>query len=599
MSDEKHVAGAPVPHPGGLRALAGRWAAQKPDALAFIDSDARTSLTFGELWRRALSLASEVRAAGPRAGRVAILLPAGLDFPVAYLACRLADAVAIPMPYPDTDDLERILGPLHHMLADSGTRYILCDAALLARRAAGERALGLLDDVVLAAVDTVSGAGPAGRAGEGEADAAEDDPSAAAHVIYTSGSTSAAKGVVLSRAAVAHNVRYTSERWAFGEHDVHLTFGAPFHSAGIMVGYLMPLYRGATSVLMRPATFARAPLRWLEAIARYGVTHTACGNSALERLFDQLAGRAAALGALDLSSWRVAVVGGDPLHPSTLEALKHHCAPLGFGPERVVTAYGMTEGAGLITTSQRGRAPRRIALDPVALTLRRVVQRSPDHTGSKVAVSCGEPSHGVRVAIVDPVTQRRCAPGNVGEVWYTSPSLFTGYLGADPARVLSRVEHDTEAEYLRTGDAGLLVDGEVFILGRLKELILQGDRWFYPQDLEWIAEAATPGLQGLPSIAVAGLEPGSDEILLAREVPEALAGDAGGLARVAADIHRALVRHSDTGPLRVVLVPAGSLPRIYTSAKKPRLLARRMLEQRAIPELSRHYFGQATASVAE
>jgi acyl-CoA synthetase (AMP-forming)/AMP-acid ligase II len=543
-------------------------AVQQPDAPAFVWRATGEWLTYGLLHQRACRVAARLRAAAPADGRALVMLPAGLHSPAAYLGCLFAGVVAVPVVYPEAKDLDRIAGPLGHMVQDCGARVILTDRSVMAQHAAGEGRLACLDRLDIVAIEA---------AVEGKDDGApphqvkSSDP---AHILYTSGSTSPAKGVILSHGAVAHNLRYTSERWGFGRGDRHATFGVLYHSAGIMVGYLMPLFIGATSVLMTPEMFASDPIAWLHALAEHRVTHTACGNGAIDRLLAALArerARPARIDGLDLSAWRVAVIGGEPLHPSTLDELGRLCGPLGFALERVVTAYGMTEAAGLITTSHRDRAPSRVFLEPRALIERRVVLKSSAERPVKIAITCGTPSHGVTVEIVDPETHRICPPGKVGEVWYSSPSLFDGYLGLKPSRQLSALAGTQDARYLRSGDAGLVVEEELFILGRLKELIVRKGRWLYPQEIEWVAEGADPGLAGFTSMVFSLA--GEDEVVLAQEVPSHLAATPAALDRLADMIRAHLGAHFGDCVDRIVLLHPGTLPWVYTSAKKPRLLA--------------------------
>jgi acyl-CoA synthetase (AMP-forming)/AMP-acid ligase II len=409
----------------------------------------------------------------------------------------------------------------------------------------------------------------------------ETSPELTAHIVYTSGSTGPAKGVILNHLSVLHNLRYTAERWQYGVGDTHLTFGAPYHSAGLMVGYLMPVFAGGTSYSMRPEAFAANPLTFLNMIDTLRIRHTAFGDSALDRIIqalDQERGK-----DLNLTSWRTAIIGGEPLQHETLSALERLTNPLGFSANRIVTAYGMTEAAGLITTGTKGALPSVLSVDLVALSHGRARQTPCHSPSARTVISCGSPSHGVRIAIVDPQHNVEVPESVVGELWYSSPSLFDGYLG-HPATHLASFRDLGDVErggYFRSGDLAFVAGGEIFVLGRGKEVIRLDGRIYFPLDIERCVGDAHPLLASASCMAFEASRGGARLVVCL----ETASSRDFSLSVITKMILEGIQTRFSISNIDVVYVKPGGLPRVYTSAKKPRLKCRQQFVARELPTM--------------
>jgi acyl-CoA synthetase (AMP-forming)/AMP-acid ligase II len=246
----------------------------------------------------------------------------------------------------------------------------------------------------------------------------------------------------------------------------------------------------------------------------------------------------------------------------------------GFSSDRIVTAYGMTEAAGLITTTTSGVTPRTITVDLNELTWGRVVPISETSASARLMVSCGHASHGVSVAIVDPDTLVECAPGELGELCYSSPSLFQGYFarGEPPTEIVLSREGGSRGGYFRSGDLAAIVGDEIFVAGRLKETISIGGRRLIPLDIEQCASAAHSELFQSAAIAFAGGDGADARVVITQEIPAQSLKIAGELRSA---VRQAVIdRFGEDIDPEVVLVRPHSLPSVYTSAKKPRLRCR-------------------------
>ncbi|GAA3790369.1 fatty acyl-AMP ligase [Amycolatopsis tucumanensis] len=434
-----------------------------PDATAyvFLDEDGveTAALTYRELHARALSVAHELSRHCAPGDRALLVFPQCLDFIVAFFACLYARVVAVPV------------NPPRRTHVPEATRAIVadCEPAVVLTLAGAPASLPGLPSIT---VDAVPGHGftppPAERDG-------------LAFLQYTSGSTSAPKGVMVSHGNLEANQEMI--RAAFG-HDAESTVvgWAPFfHDQGLIGNVLQPLYVGARSILMSPAAFIRRPLLWLSAISRYRA-HTSGGPNFA---FDACVARARRGGAgdLDLSCWKVAFNGAEPIRPETLHEFARTFAPSGFDERALYPCYGLAEATLIVTGSRKGRGPR--------------YAHRPD--GALVAGS-GTALPGEDVRIADP-------RDGVGEILVSGPHVTQGYWKR-PAATAETFPVVHGRTYLRTGDLGMIDDGELYVLGRIKDVLIVRGRNHYPQDIEQTAQSAHPALRAGGSAAFG--VPGAD-----------------------------------------------------------------------------------------
>lgn len=494
-------------------------------AYRFVDADRHVdSISYSELDRYARRVAAELQRHRPAGQRALLLFPPGLDYVGTFFGCLYAGVVAVPV-YPPQD--ARRLPRLASVVADCEARFAMTRPELV--------------DVLAPHIDAdlVWLAGHDAAAEEWtEHDGRSSD---LAFLQYTSGSTSQPRGVMLTHANLLHNLGGMYRWFADSDaDDLAVSWLPPYHDMGLIGGILEPLYAGFTSVLMSPLDFLRQPRRWLEAVSDYHATVSAAPNFGYEFCVrkipeDQRAG-------LDLSSWRVAVNGAEPVRESTLDRFAEAFAPCGFDRNTFCPSYGLAEATLLVTTDAPGAPIRTTSL-----------------AGDR-RVACGT-AIGQGMAIVDQVTLRPVEPGTVGEIWVSGPSVAKGYWGrATETEGLfrARLPGDTR-HYLRTGDLGALdADGHLYVTGRLKDLVIIAGRNIYPQDVERAIEESHPAARPGCGAAFSVSRDDREVLVAVQEVTDSAAEVVAEVARAARIAVRA---EYDVDLDDIVLVEARTIPK--------------------------------------
>jgi amino acid adenylation domain-containing protein len=487
------------------------------------------------------------------------------DFVVGLCACIEAGVVAVPVQAPVARrGLERIAS----VAADARPRCVLTSPDV----AGTLRSAGLgpgLDGVRWHVGDAAAGA-----AGWEPPDLAPDD---LAVVQYTSGSTGHARGVMLTHRHLLHNLRMIEQGCSLDERSVLVSWLPLFHDMGLIGSVLEALHLGAHCVLMPPADFIRRPARWLEAIDRYRGTMTGGPNFAFDYCVRKVSEPEAE--GLDLSSWKVAYVSAEPVRADTLERFERRFAPAGFRRRAFYPCYGLAEASLVVTGPRASDEPVVRAVSGAALAADRAADPAPGDR--RELVGSGAALLETRVAIVDPATCRRRAEREVGEVWVRGPSVGAGYLGKpDATRDVFEARIGGEADagpHLRTGDLGFLDGGELFVTGRLKDMLNVRGTNHYPQDLEVTAERSHPSLVAGGGVA---LQDEAGRVVVVHEVYEAADGARPGDAPAA--IRGAIAGEHGVQVETVALVPRATLPKT-TSGKKRRSACRELLLAGRLP----------------
>ena len=469
--------------PGMLRLRADR----QPDDVAFVvlkdgEQPWETS-TYRELGNAASARAAALRAAG-LTGRAAILLfPSGLEFVRTLLATMYAGVAGAPVQVPRR---RQGLARLRRIADDANTTTVLTTAAA---KADLEERFGEPAGLTLIAMDSLPGHPPAVFSEPGFDDIAM--------LQYTSGSTGDPKGVMVTHGNFVRNAVETDALWPCDPDSVFVSWLPLFHDMGLLFSIVLPLWSGRPSYLMAPEAFIRRPARWLEAIARLRGTHSAAPSFAYD-----LCVRAAEAGATadvgDLSSWRVAANGAEPVRWQTIRAFIDAFVPLGFDPRAMCAGYGLAENTLKATGSSLHDKPEALWLSSSELSRGRVEVVGSAAADATPLVGNGAPVLDTTVRIVDPVAMTDCRPGRTGEIWISGPCVAAGYHGRarlSEQTFRARLRDDPDDRtYLRTGDLGFLHHGQLYVTGRLKDVIIRQGRNFYPQDIELSAESVAPGL---------------------------------------------------------------------------------------------------------
>lgn len=464
------------------------------------------SYTYADLDRAARAIAVALGAQVQPGGRVLLVYPPGLEFIAAFFGCLYAGVVPIPAPPPEGARFKRTIPRLRAIIEDAGAGLILATEAICPNSHVTEPSATpwLCSDKIDLA----------------QADAWLPPPIAAgdlAYLQYTSGSTSSPKGVMLTHACVLRNLSLSQTAWDYAASSVAVTWMPYFHDYGLVDGLLQPLYTGIPCYVLSPLTFIKRPLRWLEAIQRYRATHTQAPNFAYELCLNKIT--PAQRDTLDLSGWRTASNGAEPVREATFTRFVDYFAPCGFRPEAFYPAYGLAEATLLVATKPVGEIAKFCRADAAALERdQRYV--AAHGTVARTVMSCGTPLGDMQLAVVDPQTRRRRAACEVGEIWVSAPSVARGYWGreAESAEVFNVLLADETPGWLRTGDLGFMLDGELYVTGRLKDLIIIAGVNHYPQDIEWSVQQSHPDFRPDHCAAFSVEQDGEERLVVAAEV---------------------------------------------------------------------------------
>ncbi|MEV7096702.1 fatty acyl-AMP ligase [Amycolatopsis sp. NPDC051045] len=477
--------GAPETDGESFATLLGQWARRLGDRIAVTHLDHRdgadgsaVTLTWRELDERVEAVAARVsEVAGPGA-RAAVLAGQSADYVVAFLGALRAGLVAVPLFAPGLPGHE---GRLAAALADCGPRVVLTTAGerdVVTRFLAGTP----VDPAVLA-VDVVP------RVAPGKHDWPKPAPDAPAYLQYTSGSTRSPAGVVLTHRNVLANARQACAAYGAESGTTSAVSWLPlFHDMGLVLGIGAPMAGGLSSVLMDPLAFLERPARWLRALSASPGAISAAPNFA----YAYCASRVSEADKIYLELSRVVALinGSEPVLPATIAKFQDAFAECGLRPEVHRSSYGLAEATVLVSVTDAGKPPRQVTFDRARLAAGYAVPATAS-TAATTLVSCGRPV-GQRVRIADPVTGEPAEPGEVGEIRVSGPNVGRGYWGRAEASAatfgLPPLDPDTGEGWLATGDLGVVFDGELFVTGRLKDLVVVDGRNHYPQDIEQTVE---------------------------------------------------------------------------------------------------------------
>lgn len=523
-------------------------AAERPEAPALVllppgDGPPETT-TYAALHARALAAAAGLRCRLPAGARVLVAFPAGAEFVVALFACFLAGMIAVPAPpLRGTRRPARLAAVAHD-----------CSAALVLMADAAARATGL-PSATLADISAGDSAPLPSRA-----------PNDVALLQYTSGSTGAPRGVALTHAAIWHNQSVIRTCFDHAEGVVLVGWLPNFHDMGLIGNLLQPIYAGGLSVMMSPTAFTQRPMRWLQAVSDWRAHTSGAPNFAYDLCVR--AATDAACAGLDLSHWRVAFNGAEPIRAATLDAFAARFAPCGFRRASLMACYGLAESTLMVTGAPVDAAPVVLHAAKGALA-EGALRRAEDGEAAAPLVACGDAVAGAEVIVADPETGARREDGAVGEVLVCSPSVCNGYWG-NPAATAEAFRLRDGRRFLRTGDLGAMLDGRLYIVGRAKDVLIMHGRNIHPADVEAAVEARVAAAGAVRSV-LAGVQGAGGEtaVLFLELTRDGLRGC--DPAAIAQGARACAMGAADTPLAGVVLLKPGALP--LTSSGKVRRAA--------------------------
>ncbi|MEL7510339.1 MAG: AMP-binding protein [Cyanobacteria bacterium J06554_1] len=521
------------------------------------------NITYAELDRQARAVAAHLQTVISPGERALLLYPQGLGFIIAFFGCLYAGIIAVPA-YPPRRNQK--MSRLQSIVKDSDATIALTTTDLLETLEQRFQESSDLGRLKWLSTDSIANS----LAVNWQSPSIQT--SNLAFLQYTSGSTGNPKGVMVTHGNVLHNSEYIKQAFELSSESVSVTWLPSFHDMGLIDGVIQPMYTGFLGVLMPPAAFMQKPIRWLQAISRYKATHCGGPNLGYELCAQKITPEQ--VQELDLSSWCSAYTGAEPVRQQTLEKFITKFAACGFEPRFFYPCYGMAEATLMISGINLQAAPVYCSVDTLELGKNRIAEADDDLNTTHL-VGCGYPWLDTEIVIVNPDTLKPCPSDQVGEIWVSGSSVAQGYWNR-PEQTQETFQaylaNGQQGPFLRTGDLGFLQDGELFITGRLKDVIILWGRNHYPQDIELTVYQSHEALRAECGAAFSVEIDNVDRLVIVQEVERSH------LRRLDVDevtkaIRQAVSQQHDLQVYGVVLLRTASIPKT-SSGKIQRYVCR-------------------------
>jgi acyl-CoA synthetase (AMP-forming)/AMP-acid ligase II/acyl carrier protein len=522
------------------------------------DSD---SISYGQLHADAMAIAAELQTRAGRGDRAWLLYPPGMESIAAFFGCLYAGLVAVPLSPP-----RRRLQPLSlsTVLDASDPTLILTTSKHLETARSRYGALPELLNLTWIATDLI--ANERGRQWT--------DPNVSgcdvAFLQYTSGSTAEPKGVMVSHENLVHNLSLIHQSFGTDEHTTAVFWLPLYHDMGLIGGVLQPVYCGGTSILLSPTAFLQRPLRWLKAISANRATISGGPDFAYDLCVRKIS--PADMAGLDLSCLRIAFTGAERVQAETLQRFADTFCYCGFRPESFLPVYGLAEATLMVSGGPHGKAPTIMKVDPQSLSAHRIRKIDDRYSPGHELVASGTCLPTQCVLIVDPKSQRPCNNDEVGEIWLKGKSVAQGYFrqpAVTKATFQAYLADDGQGPFLRTGDLGFIHRDQLFVTGRLKDLIIIRGRNHYPEDIERTVEPLRPDFRAGHCAAFAVEVKGQERLVIVQEL-EPRTGSLNDETAFQA-VRQAVAKAHEVEVYSIVFAKAGAIPKT-TSGKRRRAL---------------------------
>lgn len=516
-------------------------------------------LTYKDLDFKAREIATYLQSLNADGKRALLLYSPGLEFVIAFFGCLYAGVVAVPA-YPPRPN-QKILR-LKAIIEDAQAEFVLTTSQILSELENRSLDNSDLKSLHWLATDNIdSQQGKLWRP-------PEVSHQTLAFLQYTSGSTGKPKGVMISHGNLLHNERMIAKAFGHTEKTVVVGWLPLFHDMGLIGNILQPIYLGRPCILMSPIDFLQQPFRWLLAISRYKATTSGGPNFAYDLCIRKITPEQEA--NLDLSSWEVAFTGAEPVRAETLEQFANKFKPCGFRPEAFYPCYGMAETTLFATGGFKNNNPRIKEIISRELEQNRVTVATGQEDKVAKIVSCGKSWLKQKVIIADPESLTQLPSGRVGEIWLSGDSVAQGYWNRplETEKIFNaHLENTGEGPFLRTGDLGFIHDGELFVTGRLKDVIIIRGQNYYPQDIEFTVENSHPALRASCGAAFAVKVKGLERLVVVQEIERSYLKKLDS-KEVYENIRRCVTAEHSLRTYAIVLLKTGSIPKTSSGKVK-------------------------------
>jgi acyl-CoA synthetase (AMP-forming)/AMP-acid ligase II len=523
-------------------------------------------LTNEELDRHARAIGAKLQALSSEGDRVLMLFSPGIDFIRAYFGCLYAKVMAVPVYPPHPVRIERTIQIIEGIINDADPTIAMLSSILYQAIISKHEIKKIFKGVKFLIIDDIEIEPWSHEWIHPEIN--EDD---IAFLQYTSGSTTEPKGVMVSHSNLLYNMELIAKCFGVSKQSHGVIWLPPYHDMGLIGGILQPLYSGISVTLMPHMQFLQKPFRWLDAISRYKGTISGGPNFAFDLCVNKI--KAEQRDQLDLSSWEVAFNGAEPVYHHTLSQFAEYFAPCGFEMKAFLPCYGLAESTLMVTGGPRNRLPTMKNILDSGLKENELVFVDQESEHARKIVSCGRNLSSQNIKIVNPETFLPSSKNEIGEIWVSGPSVTKGYWNKPYETDLTFGVNMTNAHggpFLRSGDLGFYHEGELFITGRIKDLIITGGKNHYPHDMERTVERALSSTRstGCAVFSVEGNE--SEDLIIVVEIRNRLELEK---EKVAAEIREAISLHHGLKVFDIRFTLPGSIPRT-TSGKIRRFLCK-------------------------
>ena len=515
-------------------------------------------LSYQELDQRARSIAALLQSSAKVGDRALLLYPPGLDFIVAYFGCLYARIIAIPAYPPHPNRLEKTLPTILRIAADAKPSVALLTSTLFENISSQNTIKNKFGTIKLLVTDCDE---VNDLTGKWQQPGIEGNDTA--FLQYTSGSTTIPRGVMVTHSNLMHNLDLIEESFGLTSKSQTVFWLPPYHDMGL-IGILQSLYTGYPVTLMPHLMFLQRPFRWLQAISRFRATCSGGPNFAYDLCIRKV--KPEQREQLDLSSWEVAFNGAEPIYNKTLKQFADYFSSCGFRREAFLPCYGLAEATLMVVGAPKSRFPVTQNLMTSGLEQNQVIISPNKNEDTRTVVSCGKNMPNQKIRIVNPHTLALSPADQIGEIWVNGPSVASGYWNKPLESEFTfgaRLSDFNEGPFLRTGDLGFLHDGELYVTGRIKNLIISDGKNHYSHDIERTVEKSHPAIRlaGCAVFSISNSE--SEDIIIIAEIEHKITVKA---EEVKKAIRQAVAIHHELHVDDIRLISPGGIPRT-TSGK--------------------------------